>query len=277
MNSLKWSTRARREVSEALIAVNSHLMRDVSFWSGLDLPALIWLSSLPAWASLCGKQATKGLIGEAATRIISLLKPAQALEALLHAELLSSVVEAAEIELLVRKALSANNATLSALSTIENTQMVEQVANELGAAQKSASAANARLESMQIELTEARLSLEELNAKLNAVANDRSGARANERQQFEIDAARILARVLTNLDSELGEDYQGRDRTLSLATSLGIEAIAKSGKQVDFSFELHDDPEGQAQPGQKVNVVCAGYKWIRNGQSVILYKALVAS
>jgi hypothetical protein len=148
--------------------------------------------------------------------------------------------------------------------------------SELVASQSSLNDSIQRFEDAETRISGLLSQVETLSAKLEAAGDKVGTMRENERLQYELDAAKTLARILSTLDNEFGPSYQGRDRVISQGGRLGISQIFAAGETETYRPAICDDLEDNAIDGDSVKIIASGFKWSGGDQSVILVKALVA-
>jgi hypothetical protein len=73
-----------------------------------------------------------------------------------------------------------------------------------------------------------------------------------------------------------GEEASSKQEVQAALAMVGLSSPARLGEVMQFSFEIHEDPEGLASEGDSVRVLASAYRWIGSTESVIVQKALVS-
>jgi hypothetical protein len=274
--ALPWGKVQRQRLTEVLIKQQSSAIKDQDFWQGLDVASLIWLEKVDGWDLLVNRPSSRAVIQGGLEQTLASMSPQACLDALPKLELIGRVAGEESVTGLVLRALKANKHTQSALSKMSKESELDALQGALKASRSSLAESLERFEDTERRTSELVAQVEALNAKLEAAGDQVVTMRENEKLQYELDAAKTLARMLSTLDNELGPDYQGRDRVVSQSGRLGISQVFAAGDTETFAPTTCDDPEDTAADGDLVKIIASGFKWSGGDQSVVLVKALVA-
>jgi hypothetical protein len=276
LEALPWGKSERQRLTEVLIKQQSSVAKAQGFWQGLDVASLIWLVKLDGWNLLVNRPTSRAFIQAGLEKTLASMSPQDCLNAIPKLELIGSVAGDESLASLVARAFEGNKYTQSAWAKLSKESEIAALQRDLRASESSLSESLQRFEDAEQRIAELFAQVETLNAKLEAAGDKVVTMRENERLQYELDAAKTLARMLSTLDNELGASYQGRDRVISQGGRLGISQIFASGESETYSPATCDDPEDKAVEGDLVRIIASGFKWSGGDQSVVLVKALVA-
>lgn len=271
-----WGKAERQRLTEVLINQESPITKAQDFWQGLDVASLIWLEKLDGWALLVNRPTSRAFIQSGLEKTLASMSPQACLAALPNLELIGRIAGDESLAGLVVRAFEANNYTQSAWAKVSKQSEIAALQSELVSSQSSLNESLQRLEDAEQRVSQLYAQVETLSAKLQAAGDQVVAMRDNERLQYELDAAKTLARMLSTLDNELGPSYQGRDRVISQGGRLGISQIFAAGESETFRPAICDDPEDKAVDGDSVKVIASGFNWSGGDQTVVLVKALVA-
>lgn len=274
--ALPWGKTERQRLTEVLIKQQSPVTKAQEFWQDLDVASLKWLEKLEGWNLLVNRPSSREIIQAGLEKTLASLSAQACMDALPNLELIGRVASDESVAGLVVRAFEANKYTQSAWVKMSNQSEIAALQSELVASQSSLNESLQRLEDAEQRIAELFAQVETLSAKLQAASDQVVTMRDNARLQYELDAAKTLARMLSTLDNELGPSYQGRDRVISQGSRLGISQIFAAGESETYRPATCDDPEDKAVDGDSVKVIASGFQWSGEDQSVVLVKALVA-
>ena len=275
LSLVSWASPLRRPLAEALVQKNSPALEYEIFWKGLTFEDLLWLSTLPAWGRVSSKSKPRALLCAETRTILRSAKPPAALAMLPSISIFASLVDSEDLLALVKKSFSSNEALKSAMSAIADSDSLAKAQREILEKTLLVQKASLELEASRLRNVELEQQISYLNETLTAAAQERIALSEGAKAQVQIQSAQTIAKILSSLDIENASKYQGREKAIAAAEKMGINEISFAGAEVAYDFDLHDDPEGQAKPGQKVNVLLAGYNFSRGAESIVLRKALV--
>jgi hypothetical protein len=273
---LPWGAAERQRLTEVLIKQQSPVTKAQEFWQGLDVASLIRLETLDGWNLLVNRSTSRAFIQAALEETIASMSPQACLHALPYLELIGRVASEESLAGLVARAFDANQYTQIARVKMSKQSEIAALQSELAASQNSLTESLQSFEDAEQRISDLVAQVESLNAKLEAAGDQLVTMRENQKLQYELDAAKTLARMLSTLDNELGPSYQGRDRVISQGGRMGISQIFAAGETETYRPATCDDPEDKAFDGDSVKIIASGFEWSGGDQSVVLVKALVA-
>lgn len=273
---LPWGTPLRQPLAEALLSHSSPETKTPDFWNGLDIKSVLWLSSLSKWPTLINRSTSRALVQTALEKSLAASNAAACWEVLNNLDILGQLISQGAIDSLVVRALQSNPRTTNTLSAMSREGELMALDAELRNAQSTAEERLKTVEESGMRVAELLLEVEVLSGKLLAAGDQVGKMRDSQRLQYELDAAKTLARILSTLDNELGPGYQGRDRVVSEGKRLGLSQIFVTGGTETFAHSTCDDPEDEAVEGDSVKIIASGFNWSGGDQSVVLLKALVS-
>lgn len=276
MHALPWSNQWRRPLVSSLLRTNHPVLQNSGFWDGLDIQSLAWLSAHENWQQLINRVTVRANVQSAVNDALVNLSPGECLSALPLLDLLGPIASQSTLQIVITRALKSNTFAQIALSELANEDELHRTTKALEAAQNQIGATQARLLEMDQRLIESQNEIDALNARLAAASDQVSSLRDSERMQYQIDAAKIVARILATLDNELSPNYPAQALVQSQASRLGITRIFRAGDIEEFDGTVCDDPENKAGEGSTVRVISPGYAWHSDNQTLVLLRALVS-
>ena len=271
-----WGSSERKSLNEALFSIKSRIIEDDSFWTSLDLASLKDLTASPHWKIVVGRQATGRLLATAVVNLLSRLSPAELLGTLPYADYLAEAVGQDKIPEILSRAVTSSEPLTKALSEISNSELILNLRSEVASLSKEALALEAEVKGLNEKLDASSKMILEFQSRLAAVAQERSNAEDQIREKFEIEASRALSRVMNVIEKYSGEESSNKQEVQAALAMVGLSSPARIGEVMEFSFEIHEDPEGLAVEGESVRVLASAYRWTGSTESVIVQKALVS-
>jgi hypothetical protein len=277
LGNLSWRDTKRRSLAERLIGQDSKILRSADFWRGVSLEELPWLAQLEHWQRLVNKDAVRQPLNAAISAQLETLNRRDALQALPLIDFFGQIVDQPAIDSLVKRALESNPLTRVSLQSFSSQAQIDALEERIAEAIRSTSDLQRRLVEAEAVRSSYERQIETLTQKVDLAANQVIRLRENEKSQYQLDAAKALARILSSLDNELGENFTGRELVLDQAKKIGIIELFEFGAKEIHSQETCDDPSSSANPGDEIRVVAPGYAWSDGSQRVVLVRALVTS
>jgi hypothetical protein len=271
-----WGSSERKSLNEALFSIKSKIIENDSFWNSLDLDSLKGLTASPHWKIIVGRKATGSLLATAVVNLLSRLSPAELLGALPYADFLAEAVGQDKIPELLSKALTSSGALTNALSEISNSELIVNLRSEAASLSKKAQELEAQVNGLNEKLDSSSNLIREFQSRLAAVAQERSNSEDQNRERFEIEASRSLSRIMNVIEKYAGGEVSNKQEVQAALAMVGLSSPARLGEVMEFSFEIHEDPEGLAVEGDSVRVLASAYRWTGSTESVIVQKALVS-
>lgn len=271
-----WGSSERKILNEALFLVNSEIIQEESFWNNLDLDSFEDLTESPHWKIIVGKEATGRLLSTAVANLLSRLSPSDSLAVLPYAESIAEAVGPDRIPDLLTRALTSTGSLSNALSQISNAELVVSLRSEADSLYERTLELELQLKSLTKQLDYSSQVVLELQSRLAAVAQERSGIDEQNREKFEIGAARSLARIMNVVEKYGGNEATKNEEVQAALAVVGLSSTARLGEVMEFLFEIHEDPEGHAVEGDSVLLIASGYRWTGSTESVVVQKALVS-
>lgn len=271
-----WGSSERKLLNEALFSIKSKIIEDNSFWNSLDLVSLKDLTASPHWKTLMGRQATGSLLTTATLNLLSRLSPAELLGTLPYVDFLAEAVGQDQIPQLLSKALTASGSLNNALNEISNFELIQNLRSEAASFSKEALELESEVKELREKLDSSSKMILEFQSRLAAAAQERSSQEDQNREKFEIEASRSLSRVMNVVEKYAGEESSNKQEVQEALAMVGLSSPARIGEVMEFSFEIHEDPEGLAVEGDSVRVLASAYRWTGSTESVIVQKALVS-
>jgi hypothetical protein len=275
--NLSWRDTKRRSLTEHLIRRDSKILRSSDFWRGVSLEELPWLAQLEHWQRLINKDSVSQPLSAAISAHLETLNQKDAIQALLLVDFFGQIVDQPAIDSLVKRALESNPQTRISLQSFSSQAQIDALEVRIAEAARSTSDLQRRLVEAEAARSSYERQIELLTQKVDVAANQVTKLRENEKAQYQLDAAKALARILSTLDNELGENFTGRELVLDQAKKIGIIELFEFGAIEIHSQETCDDPSSSANPGDEIRVVAPGYAWSDGNQRVVLVRALVTS
>lgn len=275
--ALGWDSEFRAQLNEVLINSRSIVVQTPDFWLGFKASHLIKLCVSPLWNGHLLSSTLHPVVCREAERLLQSVTASDALSLLAISNQLEGLLGEKSVVKLVLLALNGQSSTKVALQTIANT-------NEITALRSAVDAKTAELSRIVSEAQKHKndaLALDQkiasLEAKIAQAGEASESVRDGVKQQFALDAARKVVRILAFIDEQFGPEYEGKQRVLTLAKSLDITSFAKVGEIASFNFTHFDDHEGRSAEGDSVKVLASGYLWGSEDDSIVLLKAVVTN
>jgi hypothetical protein len=276
LQNLGWSNPQRDSLNEALISTLSPIVCEEAFWTSFDLNALGSLAKSAHRNSLVGRTDTKAALSRAVRNLADRLSASELLKCLPYFDFVSEVLGQEKLPELLTKAMNSNPQIASAFREVSNSELIVHLQAEISSLAKREEELKRNLSELSKELELTSAEVRGLQSRLSAAAKERNGAEDQNREKFEIEAARSLARVMDVVERYGNSDLSRNHNVVAALGMVGLSLTFAIGETVSFSFEVHEDPEGAASDGDTVLVVANGYRWTGSLESVVVQKALVS-
>jgi hypothetical protein len=215
------------------------------------------------------------VVEKVAAKLLQSLSPTEALPLLAVSNQIDNLLGEEAVTKLILLGLTSQSSTKKALDAISNNKDLELLRSKLDTKTKELNIALAETSKTKAVALELEQKITSLEAKIAKAGEASESVRDGVKQQFALDAARKVVRILAFIDAEFGHEYEGKPRVLSLAQSLEISSFATVGEVAIFNFTHFDDYEGRSAEGDSVKVLAPGYLWGSEEDSIVLLKAVV--
>lgn len=159
--------------------------------------------------------------------------------------------------------------------TISGETVLAEVAAELSELKTAKTRLEANVLDASHTISEQSKELEVLRAKLLTSRKETETGLDQSDTQSKLPVLKLLARTLSAAEEFLADNPGALARLEILADQASLVRMGNPGDVVEFNPLLHQDPEGQLEPGQEAQIYIVGYSWKNAGVELVLQKALV--